>query len=39
VLGAAVAIVDAAERANAVLFPKETEMIGHLEPEQESTHG
>jgi ferrous-iron efflux pump FieF len=26
-------IVDAAERAVAALFPKETEVIGHLEPE------
>jgi hypothetical protein len=26
-------------RANAALFPKETEVIGHLEPAQESTHG
>lgn len=25
--------------ANAALFPKETEVIGHLEPEQEPTHG
>jgi ferrous-iron efflux pump FieF len=32
-------IVDAAERAIAALFPKETEVIGHLEPAQESTHG
>jgi cation diffusion facilitator family transporter len=29
-------IVDAAERAIAALFPKETEVIGHLEPAQDS---
>jgi ferrous-iron efflux pump FieF len=32
-------IVDAAERAIAALFPKETEVIGHCEPAQESTYG